>query len=40
MINVRRGKNLEHRVIVHCKENRDRKVSQALDVVFKQERAD
>jgi hypothetical protein len=38
MINVKRGKDLEHQVIVYCKENRDKKVIQALDVVFKQER--
>jgi hypothetical protein len=40
MINVTRGKDLEHQVIVYCKENRDKKVIQALDVVFKQERED
>jgi hypothetical protein len=40
MINVKRGKDLEHQVIVYCKENRDKKVIQALDVIFKQERED
>jgi hypothetical protein len=40
MINVKRGKDLEHQVIVYCKENRDKTVIQALDVVFKQERED
>ena len=40
MINVKRGKDLEHQVIVYCKENRGKKVIQALDVIFKQERED
>ena len=39
MINVKRGKELEHQVIVYCKENLDQKVIQAISVVFKDERA-
>jgi hypothetical protein len=39
MANVNRGKNLEHQVIVYCKENKDQKVIQAIAVVFKDERA-
>src|SRR5215210_5764007 len=40
MINVKRGKDLEHQAIVYCKENQDKKVIQAHDVIFKQERED
>lgn len=35
MMQVDRAKSLEHQVIVYCKANRDRKVIQAIDVVFK-----
>ena len=38
-INVKRGKELEHEVIVYCKANQDKKVIQAIAVVFKDERA-
>ena len=31
---------MEHEVIVHCKANQDKKVIQAIDVVFKKHRAD
>ena len=34
-INVERGKEIEHRVIVYCKANQDKKVIQAIDVVIK-----
>jgi hypothetical protein len=34
-INVERAKEMEHRVIVYCKTNRDKKVISAIDVVFK-----
>jgi hypothetical protein len=34
-INVERAKELEHRVIVYCKANQDKKVIQAIDVVIK-----
>jgi hypothetical protein len=37
---VDRAKELEHEVIVHCKANQDKKVIQAIDVVFKKHRAD
>jgi HdeA/HdeB family len=39
MINVKRGKDLEHEVIVYCKANKDQKIIQAISVVFKDERA-
>ncbi|MET0744037.1 MAG: HdeA/HdeB family chaperone [Microvirga sp.] len=38
-INVKRGKELEHEVIVYCKANQAKKVIQAIAVVFKDERA-
>jgi hypothetical protein len=38
MLNVKRGKELEHQVITYCKENKDRTVIQAIAVVFKDER--
>ena len=34
-INVDRAKEIEHRVIVYCKANPDKKVIQAIDVVIK-----
>jgi len=36
---VDRAKGLEHEIIVHCKEHQDKKVIQAIDVVFKNYRA-
>jgi len=39
MFNVTRAKDLEHEIIVYCKANQQRKVIQAIDVVFKNERA-
>ncbi|MCA6118156.1 hypothetical protein J6524_25245 [Bradyrhizobium sp. WSM 1738] len=40
MMEVDRAKALEHEVIVHCKANRDKKVIEAIDVVFKAYRAE
>ena len=40
MMNVRRGKDLEHEIIVYCKANPDKKVIQAIGVVFKDKRAE
>ena len=40
MMKVDRAKELEHEVIVHCKANPNKKVIQAIDVVFKKFRAD
>jgi hypothetical protein len=37
---VDRARTLEHEVIVYCKENREKKVIQAIDVIFKKYRAD
>ena len=34
-INVERAKEIEHRVIVYCKANQDKKVISAIDVVIK-----
>ena len=34
-INVERAKELDHRVIVYCKANQDKKVIQAIDIVIK-----
>ena len=34
-VNVERAKELEHRTIVYCKANQDKKVIQAIDVVIK-----
>ena len=34
-INVDRAKEIEHRVIVYCKANQDKKVISAIDVVIK-----
>jgi len=39
MFNVRRAKDLTYEMIVYCKANQQRKVIQAIDVVFKNERA-
>ena len=39
MFNVKRGKDLEHEIITYCKENQNKKVIQAIDVVFKDTRA-
>ena len=38
MFNVKRAKDLTHEIIVYCKTNQQRKVIQAIDVVFKNER--
>ena len=35
MMQVSRAKALQHEVIVHCKANPDKKVIEAIDVVFK-----
>ncbi|MFH1344402.1 MAG: HdeA/HdeB family chaperone [Pseudomonadota bacterium] len=40
MMDVARAKSLEHEVIVHCKANPGKKVIEAIDVVFKQYRAE
>jgi hypothetical protein len=40
MMLVDRAKTIEHRVIVYCKENPERKVIQAIDVVIKAYRAE
>lgn len=40
MMKVDRAKTLEHEVIVYCKANQDKKVIQAIDVVFKKYRAE
>ncbi len=40
MINVKRGKDLEHELIVYCKANPNKKVIQAIGVVFKDKRAE
>ncbi|MFL4997884.1 MAG: HdeA/HdeB family chaperone [Microvirga sp.] len=37
--NVSRAKLVEHELILHCKANRDKKVIEAIAVVFKDERA-
>jgi len=34
MMKVDRAKDLEHQIIVYCKANQDKKVIQAIDVVF------
>jgi hypothetical protein len=36
---VRKGKEAEHEVIVYCKAHRDKKIIEAIAVVFKDERA-
>lgn len=40
MMLVDRAKTVEHRVIVFCKANQDKKVIEAIDVVFKEYRAE
>ena len=40
MIKVDRAKTLEHEIIVYCKANQNKKVIQAIDVVFKKYRAE
>jgi hypothetical protein len=40
MMQVSRAKSLEHEVIVHCKANPGKKVIEAIDVVFKEYRAE
>jgi hypothetical protein len=40
MMQVDRAKSLEHQVIVHCKANPDKKVIEAIDVVFKNYRTE
>lgn len=40
MMQVDRAKSLQHEVIVHCKENPGKKVIEAIDVVFKDYRAE
>src|SRR6186997_2602885 len=40
MMKAERAKDLEHEVIVYCKANQNKKVIQAIDVVFKKYRAD
>jgi HdeA/HdeB family len=40
MMQVDRAKSLEHQVIVHCKANPGKKVIEAIDVVFKEYRAE
>ena len=35
MMVVDRAKSLEHQIIVHCKANQNKKVIEAIDVVFK-----
>src|SRR5215475_1731095 len=39
MMKVDRAKGLEHEIIVYCKEHQDKKVIQAIDVLFKNYRA-
>jgi hypothetical protein len=39
MMKVDRAKELEHQIIVYCKANQDKKVIQAIDVVFNEFRA-
>jgi hypothetical protein len=38
-MDVKKGAKVEHEVIVFCKANRDKKIIEALAVVFKDERA-
>jgi hypothetical protein len=37
--NLKRGKLVEHEIIVYCKANREKRIIEALAVVFKDERA-
>lgn len=39
LLNIKRGKELEHEVIVYCKANPDKKMIEAIAVVFKDARA-
>jgi inactivated superfamily I helicase len=39
-INVPRVKEAIHNVIVYCKENKDKKIIQAIDVIIKREQAE
>jgi HdeA/HdeB family len=39
MMNVERSKALEHEIIVYCKQNLDKRIIEAIAVVFKDERA-
>ena len=36
---IKKGKRVEHELIVYCKANRDKKIIEGLAVVFKDERA-
>ena len=38
MMKVDRAKELEHEIIVYCKANQDKKIIQAIDVIFNQYR--
>jgi hypothetical protein len=38
-LDLKKGKEMEHDVIVYCKANQDKKIIEALAVVFKDERA-
>jgi hypothetical protein len=38
-MDVKKGKEVEHEVIVYCKANREKKIIEAMAVVFKDERA-
>ncbi len=38
-MDFKKGKELEHQIIVFCKANRDKKIIDAIAVVFKDERA-
>ena len=40
MMKVDRARELEHQIIVYCKANQDKKVIQAIDVVFNTYRAE
>lgn len=40
LMKVDRSKELEHQIIVYCKANQDKKVIQAIDVVFNEYRAE
>ena len=40
MIEVARAKSLEHEVIVHCKANPNRTIIEAIDIIFKEYRAE
>jgi hypothetical protein len=39
LLNIKRGKELEHEVIVYCKANPNQKIIEAIAVVFKDARA-